>query len=59
MYVINLPNIEPRLQRRFEELVTQHLADKDKMAAGLRALPETAGSFTAAKALGAFTTTRV
>jgi len=49
LYVINLPNIEPRLQRRFEELVAQHLADKDKLAAGLRALPETAGSFTAAQ----------
>lgn len=49
MYVINLPEIEPRLQRRFEELVTQHLADKDKLAAGLRALPEIAGSFTAAQ----------
>jgi hypothetical protein len=49
LYVINLPNIEPRLQRRFEELVIQHLADKDKLAAGLRALPETAGAFTAAQ----------
>jgi len=49
LYVINLPNVEPRLQRRFEELVNQHLADKDKLAAGLRALPETAGSFAAAQ----------
>lgn len=49
MYAINLPNIEPRLQRRFEELVNQHLADKDKLAAGLRSLPETARSFTAAQ----------
>src|SRR4030095_14430870 len=47
MYVINLPNFEPRLQRRFEELVIQHLADKDKLAAGLRSLPETATPFTA------------
>jgi hypothetical protein len=49
MYVINLPNFEPRLQRRFEELVIQHLADKDKLAAGLRSLPETATPFTAAQ----------
>jgi hypothetical protein len=49
MYVINLPDIEPRLQRRFEELVIQHLADKDKLATGLRALPETARPFTAAQ----------
>jgi hypothetical protein len=49
LYVINLPAIEPRLQRRFEELVIEHLADKDKLAAGLRALPETSGSFAAAQ----------
>jgi hypothetical protein len=49
LYVINLPELEPRLQRRFEELVIQHLADKDKLAAGLRVLPETARSFTAAQ----------
>ena len=49
MYAINLPNIDPRLERRFEELVTEHLANKDKLAAGLRALPETAGSFKAAQ----------
>lgn len=49
MYVINLPELEPRLQRRFEELVIEHLADKDKLAAGLRVLPETARSFTAAQ----------
>jgi hypothetical protein len=49
LYVIDLPKIEPRLQRRFEELVIQHLANKDKLAAGLRSLPETAGSFAAAQ----------
>lgn len=54
MYVINLPELEPRLQRRYEELTRQHLAATSELAAGLRALPETTGSFAAAQAAWRF-----
>ena len=54
MYAINLPELEPRLQRRFEELTRQHLAATSDLAAGLRALPETNGSFAAAQAAWRF-----
>ena len=54
MYAINLPELEPRLQRRYEELTRQHLAAKSELAAGLRALPETNGSFAAAQAAWRF-----
>ena len=37
------------MQRRYEQLVNQHLAVKEELAAGLRALPETAKSFAAAQ----------
>lgn len=46
--------MEPRLQRRYEQLVKQHLANTDEVAAGLRALPTTAGSFAAAQAAWRF-----
>jgi hypothetical protein len=42
------------LQRRFEELTRQHLATTSELAAGLRALPETNGSFAAAQAAWRF-----
>lgn len=54
MYAINLPELEPRLQRRYEELTRQHLAATSELAAGLRALPETQGSFAAAQAAWRF-----
>lgn len=54
MYAINLPELEPRLQRRFEELTLQHLGTKGDLAAGLRALLETNGSFAAAQAAWRF-----
>jgi hypothetical protein len=37
MQSINLPVLEPRLQRCFEELTRQHLSATDDLAAGLRA----------------------
>ena len=49
MHAINLPELEPRLQRRYEQLVNQHLAVKDELASGLRATPEVARSFAAAQ----------
>lgn len=54
MYAINLPDLEPRLQARYEKLVQQHIATTDELAAGLRALPETQGSFAAAQAAWRF-----
>ena len=54
MYAINLPDLEPRLQRRFEALMLQHLGTKSELAAGLRALLETNGSFAAAQAAWRF-----
>jgi len=42
------------LQRRYEQLVMQHLATTDEIAAGLRALPQTSGSFAAAQAAWRF-----
>jgi hypothetical protein len=54
LYAINLPDLEPRLQRRYEELARQHLAATSELAAGLRALPETKGSFAAAQAAWRF-----
>lgn len=50
----NLPDLEPRLQRRYEELTRQHLATTGELAAGLRVLPETNGSFAAAQAAWRF-----
>lgn len=49
-----MPEIEPRLQRRYQMLVKQHLANTDEVAAGPRALPETARSFAAAQAAWRF-----
>jgi hypothetical protein len=54
LYAINLPDLEPRLQRRYEELTRQHLSATSEVAAGLRALPETKGSFAAAQAAWRF-----
>jgi len=50
LYALNLPALEPRLQRRYQQLVMQHLAPTDYLAAGWRALPETTGSLAAAQA---------
>lgn len=44
------------MQRRYEQLVKQHLAITDELAAGLRALPATTGSFAAAQAAWRFYT---
>lgn len=54
LYAINLPELEPRLARRYETLVRQHMATTSDLAAGLRALPETKGSFAAAQAAWRF-----
>jgi len=42
---ILLPDLETRLQSRYELLVREHLSPPQRLAAGLRALPDTATSF--------------
>ena len=46
--------MEPRLQRRYKCLIAGHLSDADRLAAGLRALPESAEPFAAAQAAWRF-----
>jgi len=49
LYAIELPDLDPRLQRRYERLVREHMAVTNDLAAGLRALPEMKDSFAAAQ----------
>lgn len=41
MYVIKVPQTDPRLQKRYRKLVQQHLSTAHGVAAGLRILPQT------------------
>src|SRR3989442_679940 len=50
MYVINVPDTDPRLQKRYRKLVQQHLSTAKSVAAGLRMLPQTKLPFSAAQA---------
>lgn len=52
MYVIKVPDTDPRLQQRYRLLVRQHLSTAQSVAAGLRLLPQT--SLPAAAALAAY-----
>lgn len=52
MYVIKVPDTDPRLQKRYRMLVRQHLSTAQSVAAGLRLLPQT--SLPAAAALAAY-----
>lgn len=54
MYVINVPETDPRLQERYRILVKQHLSTAESVAAGLRLFPQTSQSFTAAQAAWRF-----
>lgn len=49
-YEIKVPNFDPRLQRRYQTLVRQHLSLSQSAATGLRVLPETKDSFAATQA---------
>lgn len=53
-YEIKVPKLEPRLQNRYRILVQQHLSPAQSVASGLRNLPNTAKSFTAAQAAWRF-----
>jgi hypothetical protein len=49
-----LPGAEPRLQRRYHQLVVSHLRQADRVAAGLRCPPGAEGSFAATQAAWRF-----
>ena len=50
----SLPPLEPRLQRRYQQLVQEHLQLSQVVAAGLNALPGTASSFASTQAAWRF-----
>src|SRR5262245_37796846 len=50
----NLPNLEKRLQRRYGQLVQEHVAPLQAVAAGLRALPGLAQPFASTQAAWRF-----
>lgn len=50
----SLPPLEPRLQRRYQQLVQEHLQLSQAVAAGLNALPGTASSFASTQAAWRF-----
>jgi hypothetical protein len=49
-----LPDVEPRLQRRYDQLVQEHLAPLQAVAAGLRATPTLAQPFASTMAAWRF-----
>src|SRR3954454_13478944 len=49
-----LPDLEKRLQRRYDQLVQEHVAPLQSVAAGLRALPGLARSFASTQAAWRF-----
>jgi hypothetical protein len=49
-----LPEVEPRLQRRYDQLVQEHVAPLQAVAAGLRAVPSLARPFASAQAAWRF-----
>src|SRR5262245_57905991 len=52
--VSHLPDLEPRLQRRYDQLVQEHIAPLHDLAAGLRAVPGLAHSFASTQAAWRF-----
>jgi hypothetical protein len=55
MQPLQLPHsLEPRLQRRYQQLVREHLGKLDRVAAGLRALPGGKTSFASTQAAWRF-----
>jgi hypothetical protein len=49
-----LPDVEPRLKRRYDQLVQEHVAPLQAVAAGLRAVPRLQRSFASAMAAWRF-----
>jgi hypothetical protein len=52
--VLHLPDLEPRLQRRYQQLVKEHLHTSESVAAGLRALPGVNTAFASTQAAWRF-----
>ena|SRR5215510_4260885 len=52
--VLHIPNYEPRLQRRYQQLVKEHLHTSESVAAGLRALPGINQAFASTQAAWRF-----
>src|SRR5215510_4569208 len=52
--VIHTPRFEPRLQRRYEKLVNEHLHTSENQAAGARALPSVNEAFASTQAAWRF-----
>ena len=52
--VDTISSLEPRLQKRYQQLVKQHLAATEPIAAGLRALPATSSAFASTQAAWRF-----
>ena len=52
--VLPIPDLEPRLQRRYQQLVKEHLHTSQSVAAGLRALPGTHRAFASTQAAWRF-----
>lgn len=54
MYVLPLVGVESRLRDRYLQLIQEHLSPLEAVAAGLRALPGTAGAFASTQAAWRF-----
>ncbi len=52
--VLHIPNYEPRLQRRYQQLVKEHLHTSESVAAGPRALPGINQAFASTQAAWRF-----
>ena len=52
--VVPIPEFEPRLQRRYEQLVNEHLHTSENQASGARALPSVNESFASTQAAWRF-----
>jgi hypothetical protein len=52
--VLAIPNLEPRLQRRYQQLVTEQMNPTQAVAAGLRALPAAGTAFASTQAAWRF-----
>jgi len=52
--VLPIPDFEPRLQRRYQQLVKEHLHINETVASGLRALPGTHKAFASTQAAWRF-----
>jgi hypothetical protein len=49
-----LLNVDTRLAKRYQQLVTEHMNATDPLSAGLRALPDKSSSFASTQAVWRF-----